>query len=238
MKKILFALIAASALLTAFGANAQEAAIRKNLADRLPQLPKIDEIRKSEMPGVWEIRVNGNDILYTDEQGNYLIQGTMMDTKGGRNLTDERIDQLTAVDFNSLPLADAFKIVRGDGKRKIAIFEDPNCGYCKRFEADLQNVNNVTIHVFLYPILGPDSIEKSRAIWCARDKGKTWTDWMVSSKSLPTSVDCDASALVRNVELGRKHKITGTPTMLFADNSRVPGAISSQQVEKFLSTIK
>lgn len=236
MKHILKTALALGALTLALGAFAQEATIRKNLGERIPQLQKIDEVSKSAMPGLYEVRVNGTDILYTDAEGNFLIQGALIDTKQRRNLTEERIDKLTAVDFSALPLKDAFTIVRGDGKRKLAVFEDPNCGYCKRFEADLQKVNNVTIHMFLYPILSKDSTDKSRNIWCAKDRSKAWSDWML--REIPpasASASCDAAALARNVEFGKKHKITGTPTLIFADGSRVPGAIGAPQIEKFLA---
>jgi thiol:disulfide interchange protein DsbC len=236
MKSIKTALALAALTLTS-GAFAQEATIRKNLGERLPQLQKIDEVSKSGMPGLYEVRVNGTDILYTDAEGNFLIQGTLIDTKNRRNLTEERIEKLTAVDFKTLPFKDAITLVRGDGKRKVAVFEDPNCGYCKRFEADLQKVKNVTIHLFLYPILGKDSADKSKNIWCAKDKGKAWTDWMLLD-TLPAATTCDTSALIRNVEFGKKYKITGTPTLIFADGSKVPGAISAQQVEKFLTEAK
>ena len=216
---------------------AQEAVLRKTLAERLPNLPKIDEITRSAMPGVFEVRINGADIVYTDAEGNFLIQGSLIDTKARRNLTEERIEKLTAVDFDSLPLKDAFTIVRGNGKRKVAVFEDPNCGYCKRFERDLQSVNNVTIHMFLYPILGADSTAKSQNIWCSKDKTKAFLDWMVKDVA-PAAVTCDASALQRNVEFGKKYRITGTPTLIFTDGSRVPGAISAAQVEKFLTDAK
>ena len=229
--------LAATALAAAFGALAQEATIRKNLGERIPNLPKIDEITKSPMPGLYEVRIGGTDIVYTDAEGNFLIQGNLIDTKQRRNLTEERIDKLTAIDFNGLPWKDAFTIVRGDGKRKLAVFEDPNCGYCKRFEADLQKVNNVTVHMFLLPILGKDSMEKSKNIWCAKDRAKAWTDWMLRD-IMPPAATCDTSALTRNVELSKKFKITGTPTLVFADGSRVPGAISAAQLEKLLADAK
>ena len=216
---------------------AQEATIRKNLTERIPLLQKIDEISKSPMPGLFEIRVNGTDIFYTDAEANFLIQGNLIDTRQRRNLTEERIEKLTAVKFDTLPIKDAITVVRGDGKRKLAVFEDPNCGYCKRFERDLDKVTNVTIHTFLYPILSPDSNEKSKNIWCAKDKAKAWQDWMLSDQT-PAPASCDASAVARNIELGKKYKITGTPTLIFADGSRVPGAINAQQIEKYLAEAK
>ena len=223
-------------LAASLGVMAQEATIRKNLAERLPQLGKIDEVNRTPMSGLFEVRM-GTDVLYTDAEGNFLIQGSLIDTKQQRNLTEERVEKLLAVDFSSLPIKDAFTIVRGNGKRKLAVFEDPNCGYCKRFERDLQKVDNVTIHMFLYPILSADSTDKSRNIWCAKDRSKAWLDWMVRDVAAP-SASCDTGALVRNLEFGKKHKITGTPTLIFADGSRVPGAINSQQVEKFLADNK
>ena len=230
----------AAICLTAFSlgaAFAQEAVIRKNLAERLPSFAKIDEVSKTPMNGLYEVRVNESDIFYTDAEGNFLIQGNLIDTKAKRNLTEERTEKLNAVAFDSLPLKDAFTIVRGNGKRKMAVFEDPNCGYCKRFERDLQKVSDVTVYMFLYPILSPDSTDKSKSIWCAKDKGKTWQDVMVRDMPVPKA-SCDTAAIDRNLDFGRKHKITGTPTMFFADGSRVPGAINSQQVEKFLADAK
>jgi thiol:disulfide interchange protein DsbC len=230
---------ACAALLIASLALAQEAVIRKNLAERLPNLPTIDEVSKSPIAGIFEIRVGGTDVFYTDAEGNYLIQGNLIDTKAKRNLTEERIAKLTEINFDALPLKDAFTVVRGNGKRKVAVFEDPNCGYCKRFETDLQNVNNVTVYMFLYPILGPGSTERSKNIWCAKDKAKAWMDWMVKSTDTPAApATCDIAALNRNVEFGKKHKITGTPTLIFADGNRVPGAIPAAQVEKYLAEVK
>jgi len=178
----------------------------------------------------------GTDVFYTDAKGNYVIQGELIDTKARRNLTEDRINKLTAVDFSELPLKDAFTIVRGDGKRKVAVFEDPNCGYCKRFERDLQNVDNITVYLFLYPILSPDSAEKSRNVWCAKDRVAAWQDMMVREK-VPAAASCDTAAIQRNLAFGRKHKITGTPTLIFANGSRVPGAISAQEVEKRLAEV-
>ena len=224
-------------LLVGTVAHAQEATIRKNLADRLPNLPKIDEVSKTPMTGLYEVRVNGSDIFYTDAEGNYLIQGMLIDTKAKVNLTEERVDKLTAIPFNDLPFKDAFTIVKGNGKRKLAVFQDPNCGYCKKFERDMVKIDNVTIHVFLYPILSKDSSDKSKAIWCAKDKAKTFNDWMVKDVP-PPSASCDTAAIDRNVEFGKKNRITGTPTLLFVDGSRVPGAIPPDRIERQLAEAK
>ena len=226
------------ALLTtlAVGALAQEATIRKNIATRLPQLKAIDEVRKTDLPGIFELRVNGTEIYYTDAQANYLIDGSMIDTRNRRNLTEERVEKLTAIQFDTLPIKDAFTIVRGTGERKMAVFEDPNCGYCKRFERDLQKVDNVTVYLFLYPILGADSTEKSKAIWCAKDRVLAWQDWMLRDQAAPAAAAmCDTSALARNVDVGRKHKITGTPTLLFTNGARAPGAVDNKKIEQMLA---
>ena len=234
----LVGLVATSlAALLAAPSFAQEATIRKNLQERLPAFSKIDEVSKTPMNGLFEIRVNDSDIFYTDAEGNFLIQGNLIDTRAKRNLTEERVEKLSSIDFNALPIKDAFTIVRGNGKRKMAVFEDPNCGYCKRFERDMQKVTDVTVYMFLYPILGPDSTEKSKSIWCAKDKAKVWQDLMVRDQPVPKA-SCDTAALERNIEFGKKHKVTGTPTLFFADGSRVPGAVNAQQVEKFLADAK
>jgi len=228
--------MAALLSLMAATASGQEATIRKNLAERLPTLPKIDEISKTPMNGLYEVRI-GTDVVYTDAEGNFLIQGSLIDTRQKRNLTEERTEKLLAVPFDQLPLKNAFTQVRGNGKRKLVVFADPNCGYCKRFEKDLQKLENVTIHHVLYPILGEDSVSKSRHIWCAKDKAKTWNDWMLNG-TLPPAAKCESAALDANVEFGKKYRITGTPTLFFADGSRVPGAVPMAQVEKLLNDIK
>jgi len=231
-----WALIVATTVLSLGSAVAQEAAIRKNLSERLPNLPKIDEVSKTPMNGLFEIRM-GNEVMYSDADGSFLIQGALIDVKQKRNLTEERMEKLSAIAFDQLPMKSAFTQVRGNGKRKLAVFADPNCGYCKRFEKDLQKLDNVTIHHFLYPILGEDSKTKSRNIWCAKDKAKVWNDWMINGTTPPTA-NCDASAMDTVVEFGKKNRITGTPMLLFADGTRVPGAVPMAQVEKMLADLK
>ena len=231
--KLIPSLLAAAALGLALSASAQESAIRKTLAERIPQLEKIDEVRTTPMTGLYEVRT-GTDVFYTDAKGNFLIQGELIDTKARRSLTEDRIAKLSAVDFSALPLKDAFVTVRGDGKRQLVVFADPNCGYCKRFERDLQKIDNVTVHTFLYPILSPDSAEKSNNVWCAKDRTAAWDDWMLRDKT-PASASCDTAALQRNLAFGKKHKITGTPTLILSDGSRVPGAIAAADLEKRLT---
>jgi thiol:disulfide interchange protein DsbC len=222
------------ALALAAPALAQEAAIRKNIAERLPDFPKLDEITKSPIPGLYEVRI-GTEIFYTDEQGNHIIDGQLIDTRTRMNLTQARIDKLTAIDFAKLPFGDAIVWKQGSGERKMAVFADPNCGYCKRFERDLSEVKNVTVYTFLYPILGPDSIEKSKNIWCAKDRTAAWRDWMLEGAAPAKAMgQCDVAALQRNAEFGRKHRINGTPGIVFEDGKRAPGAMNTDQIEKQL----
>ena len=220
----------------AAAAGAQEAAIRQALAQRLPQLKVVDEIKPAGVSGLYEVRVNGSEIYYTDAKGDFLIDGQIIETKTRRNITEDRIAKLTAIPFDSLPIKDAFTLVRGNGQRKMAVFEDPNCGYCKRFERDLQKVDNVTVYLFLYPVLGPDSVKKSQDIWCAKDRAAAWQDWMLRDQAAgAANAACDTGAIARNVELGRKYKITGTPTLLFVNGARIPGAIDNARVEQALA---
>jgi len=213
---------------------AQEAVIRKNLAERLPDFPKIDEVTKTPIPGLYELRI-GTEVFYSDEQGNHVIEGHVIDTRTRANLTQARIDKLTQIDVAKLPLKDAIVWKQGSGERKLVVFADPNCGYCKRFERDLNGVKDVTVYTFLYPILGGDSPEKAKNIWCAKDNTKVWRDWMLDGTAPPKSMgQCDIGALQRNAELGRKHKINGTPAIVFEDGKRVPGAMNAEQIEKQL----
>jgi len=218
-------------------AQGEEAFIRKTLKERMPHIHPIDEIKRTPMPGLFELRVDGSEIYYTDTGANFLIQGHLVDTKTQRDLTEERIQKILAVDFKSLPFKDAIVIVRGKGERKMAMFEDPNCGYCKRFERDLQSSDHVTVYLFLYPILGKDSLDKSKAIWCAKDPAKAWQDLMLRDQA-PVPTGCDTAAVKRNVDFGQKQRISGTPTTIFADGMRLSGAVEIAQIEKLLSSTK
>lgn len=224
-------LAAAAAALAALPASADEAAIRKNLAERLPNFPKIDEVSKTPIPGLYEVRM-GTEILYSDENGNHLVQGSLIETKSRTDLTQARIDKLTMIDFASLPLKDAVLVKQGTGARKLVVFADPNCGYCKRIERDLQTLKDVSIYTFLYPILGADSTAKSKDIWCAKDNAKAWRSWMIDNTApQKAAADCDVAALDRNLKLGQKYRVQGTPAVVFEDGTRAPGAVPAAQIE-------
>ena len=216
-------------------AVAQEAVIRKNIAERLPDFPKIDEVTKTPVAGLYELRA-GTDLFYSDEHGDHILEGHLIETKSRNDLTTARIDKLTAIDFAALPLKDAIVWKQGTGARKLVVFADPNCGYCKKYEKEMQQVKDVTVYTFLYPILGGDSPEKSRDIWCAKDNGAVWRDWMIKGMAPARSMgQCDSGALQRNTAMAKKFRITGTPALVFEDGKRVPGALAPEQVEKQLA---
>jgi thiol:disulfide interchange protein DsbC len=226
----------ALALCVAFAgtAGAQEALIRKNLAERLPDFPKIDEVSKTPIPGLYEVRI-GTELVYTDERGDHVIQGNIIDTKTRSDVTQARIDKITAIDFAALPLKDAIVWKQGTGARKLVVFADPNCGYCKKFETEMQQVSNVTVYTFLLPILGGDSADKAKNIWCAKDNSAAWRDWMIKGAAAPRSMgNCDTAALQRNVAMAKKYRVNGTPALVFEDGKRVPGALPPADVEKQL----
>ncbi len=234
MLKKTLCLVAGVAL--ACSALANEAEIKKGMESRLGA--KVESVTKSGYLGLYEVYADGN-IFYTDEKMTAVIaNGQMFDTKSMRNVTEERMRKLTAIKFSDLPLDRAIKQVRGDGKRVIATFEDPNCGYCKRLAKDLLKLDNVTVYTFLYPILSEDSLRKSKQIWCASDRSKAWNDLMVEGKSLSAKDSCDTTAISKNLEFGQSLKISGTPTIVFADGERFPGAMPLANIEKKLNSIK
>jgi thiol:disulfide interchange protein DsbC len=232
----LFLRLLASLFLVLPAAQANEAVIRKSIAERVPDFPKIDEVRPTPIPGLFEVRV-GLEIFYADAKGEYILQsGQLVELKTRRNLTEARVDQLSQVAFSSLPLRDALVWKRGNGERKLAVFADPNCGYCKRLERDLAALPDVTIYNFLYPVLGPDSAVKSRAIWCSKDASATWRSWMLDGVAPPRAMgECSTAAVDRNSAFGRKYRINGTPAIVFEDGVRVPGAMSAADIEKRLA---
>jgi len=213
------------------GKLTSEAIIKRTLEGRLGGV-KVDAVAKTPYLGLYEVRLD-NEILYTDEKMNYIFSGNIIDGKSMQNLTEKRLRDLTAIKWENLPLDAAVKTVRGNGKRTLAIFSDPNCPYCKRFEKDLAKVDDVTIYTFLYPILSQDSHEKSKAVWCSADKSKAWSELMLNG-TVPTVARCD-TPIDKNLELGRKYRVTGTPTLIFANGERVPGAIPAEQIEKLLT---
>jgi thiol:disulfide interchange protein DsbC len=218
-------LIAAALAFTTLLANAGETEVKKSVEAKLG---KVDSIAKSPMSGMWEVVVDGQ-VFYADDAGQYILFGNLLDLKNGKNLTAER-------QFGMLPLDLAMKQVRGNGKGVLVTFEDPNCGYCKKLAKELQKVNNATIYTFLYPVLGEDSFEKSKAIWCSGDKMKAWNDLMISGKDAGKApAKCDLSGLEKIIDLGRKMRVSGTPAMFFGSGERVGGYIPAEEIQKRFS---
>ena len=229
MLKTLFSL--ALAIVFAHPALADEASVKKAIEAKIGG--KVGSVTKTSYLGLYEIYADGQ-VFYTDEKVTVILAGSLIDGKTMKNVTAERMQKLSAINFSELPLDLAIKQVRGDGKRVFATFEDPNCGYCKRLAKDMVKLDNVTIYTFLMPILSPDSLEKSNRIWCSSDRAKAWVDWMVDGKVPAGKGDCDTSAVRKTVELGQKMAISGTPTLFFKDGTRVPGAVPLAQIEKKL----
>ena len=215
-------LLAATLACVSFAAVADESDVRKAAEAKLG---KVEKLVKAPMPGLWEVTVD-SQIFYVDDKASYLIFGNLLDMKTGRNITAER-------QFNSLPLELALKQVRGNGKNVMVTFEDPNCGYCKKLAKDVLTLKDVTVYTFLLPVLGDDSYEKSKAIWCAPDKAKAWVDWMTANKAPPAaSAKCDISGLNKSAQLGGKLRINGTPAIFFAGGERVGGYIPAEEITK------
>lgn len=220
------------ALATSALAGPTEDAIIKKLNAKLGSRSKIDSVVATPYSGLYEVR-SGNNIIYTDKDAKYLMLGEIIEVNSRNNLTAQRIEDITKVRFDELPLDLAFKITRGNGKRTVAVFEDPNCGYCKKLEESLSKLNDVTIYMFLYPILSPDSADKSKAIWCSSDRTKAWYDWMLEKKT-PTGANCE-TPIDQIVDYGQRQKISGTPTLFFADGKRVPGVIPIEKIEEMMA---
>ena len=217
-------------LLLAASASAQDAEkIKAELKKKFPDAA-IENVRKIPYGNLFEVSGAG-EVFYTDEKVSFLILGSIIDTKTRENVTEARARKLSAVKFDSLPLESAVKIVRGNGSRKVAMFADPNCGYCKRFERDLIGVNDITVYVFLYPILSPDSVNKSKAVWCSADKGKAWLDIMLKDVTPTNEITCE-NPIDKLLAYGKDKRIQGTPTLFFEDGERIPGAMPLAAFEK------
>lgn len=222
-------------LLTISLAHAAETDVTAKLKSALgKELGEITQINKSPVAGLYEV-VTSDHVFYADESGQYLIDGSLFDIKNRRNLTDARMRQLFAVDFGKLPFELAVKKVKGNGSRKLAYFTDPNCGYCKKLERELQNVSDVTLYLFLYPIFD-GSAEKVHGVWCSKDKAKAWDNLMLNGIQ-PAVGKCDAPT-AKVMELGKKLKVNGTPALIFANGVVNPGYMPAADLEKALDNNK
>lgn len=196
---------------------------------------EVAAVRRAPLDGLYEIQVD-MDLVYVDANVNYVLQGALIDAKTRTDLTAARIQKLSEVPFDSLPIELAVKTVKGNGSRKLAVFEDPNCIYCKQLHANLKDIDNVTVYSFLYPILSPDSATKARNVWCASDPAAVWAGWMLDGKE-PAEARCDDDPVEQVLALGRQLTVRGTPALLFADGSRVSGALPTDQLRLKLDSL-
>ncbi|CAM3675382.1 DsbC family protein [Polynucleobacter brandtiae] len=238
MNKLFFNLAAVCALLLSVGPlQAQsEQQIKSELQKKIGANTKIKSVSASPISGIYEVMV-GNDVFYTDTNAKYLIQGEIIELASGKNITEQRQADLNRIKWSELSPANALKAVKGNGTRQLAVFSDPNCGYCKRLEKSLQQLDNVTIYTYLIPILSADSAQKSKQIWCSADPQKTYVDWMINGIAPSGKSDC-TTPLDKNTAFAKTYGITGTPTLFFTDGSRFPGAVQIADIEKKFSSLK
>jgi len=215
---------------------AKPAEVKKAFEARFPNRP-VQSVASTPVTGIYEVVVQGKQIVYTDAKADYLFVGDLIDTQKRESLTEKKMAELNKVAFSSLPLNDAFKEVRGNGARKLAVFSDPDCPFCHKLEKEsLSQLDNVTIYTFLFPLtsLHPDAMHKSKVVWCSKDRTAAWTGWMREGKKLSGAADC-ATPIDRNLALGEKLGINGTPALIFANGQMVPGAIDKDEIEKLLN---
>lgn len=216
-------------------AHANEAAIRKALGPVLGGT-KIEAVQPAAIPGLFEVRISGRDgpqLLYTDPQGNFILDGSLFDAKSGRNLTEDRLRKFTAISFASLPLELAVKVQRGNGRRVLAIFSDPYCPACKQFEKALAQIDDITIYYYMYPVIRPELAEHSKAVWCAPDRAKAWIDLALHGKPITAKAKCEVP-MEKMLELGKSLRVNSTPTLILATGERLRGGLPPDQMRGVL----
>ncbi|CAB3790640.1 putative thiol:disulfide interchange protein DsbC [Paraburkholderia caffeinitolerans] len=241
-KRIRIAAFALAAAISVLGCSAQADQTTDKIKATLQSRLGVDggdikSISKAPMAGLYEVNL-GTQIIYSDANGDYVLTGDLVDTKAHRNLTEARLAELNKVDFSKLPLENAVKVVKGNGKRQMAVFSDPNCPYCHQLESTLKSIDNVTVYTFLYPVLSEDSTTKSKSIWCSADRAKAWESWMIDRKAPTAAGTCNTAAIDSNLKLGAKMNVTGTPTVILADGTRLPGAVSADRLESALGAVR
>jgi thiol:disulfide interchange protein DsbC len=232
-------LLLTALLLLATGAGANEAQIRRALEPKLGGA-KIEGVAPAPVSGLWEVRVRsekgGVRVLYADPTGTYVIDGSIYELRTNRDLTEERTRKLNAVNFESLPFEQAIKVQRGDGRRVLAMFSDPYCPYCVQFERTLQQVNDITIYVFMYPVIRPQNADHSKAVWCAPDRTKAWLDLAIHHRPPPIPASCD-NPVEKNLRLGQSLGVNSTPTLILANGERVSAGLSAKDLAEVLDEV-
>jgi thiol:disulfide interchange protein DsbC len=228
-------ILALSLAFFAAAAAANEAAIRKALEAKIGAA-KIEGIQPSPIPGLFEVRVrtsSGPQILYTDAAGTHLIDGSIYHIASGRDLTEERLRKLTAIKFEALPLDQAVKIQRGNGRRVLVMFSDPYCPYCQQFEQTLLTIDDIVVYVFMYPVIRPQNADHSKAVWCSPDRAKAWLELAIQHKPPAAAANCD-NPVEKNLELGRSLRVTSTPTLILPNGERVAGGLKAAELQSLL----
>ena len=231
-------LIAVLALLLAStGAVADEAKIRRVVEAALGGV-RIEGVQPAPLPGFFEVRFttrDGPQIIYTDADASFILEGSLYDTRNKRNVTEDRLRKLSAISFDSLPLDLAVKVQRGNGKRVLAMFSDPYCPACRQFEQTLAQVDDITIYYFMYPVIRPELADHSRAVWCSPDRARAWLDLAARPKPRPAAADtsCD-TPIERILELGKALRVSSTPTLFFANGERLRGGLPAAQLREVL----
>lgn len=233
LHKLFLSLALLSLASASYGQSTEK--IKADLQRQLGSKVQIKSVSASPIPGLFEVVAN-NNIIYTDASGKYILQGEIVELKTGQNITENRQNELNRVNWADLPLQNAVKVVRGNGARKVAVFADPNCGYCKRLEKTFTEMDNITIYTFLIPILSPDSGVKAKQIWCAADAAKSWVSWMTNAVTPSGKSDC-STPIEKNLALAKTLNISGTPAIFFTDGSRIPGAVDKDGLEKKLASL-
>lgn len=244
LNRALRLLVAGACALACAAAWSDDAAIRRNWNLHNPKGPAIDEIAKTPIPGLYELKVD-KEIVYSDEQGNYLIfpsrdqsDGHILDARSKTDLTEQRLARIMAADVPKLPFGDALVFKQGNGSRRMIVFEDPNCHFCKDAERNFATLKDVTIYTFLIPILGPDSVAKSRTIWCSSNNAQAWRTWMLEGVMPPRPMGaCDPAALTRNLDLANRYHLNYTPAIIFDDGSRFAGNADADRLAKRLDDV-
>jgi len=230
------ALAVTAGLALASAAAADEAAVRRMFQAKLGAEARIESVLRLPRSGLFEIVVRGADgprVFYADERASVIVVGQIIDSATGRNLTEERLQRLNAVKWDSLPFESAVTTTRGSGRRKIAVFSDPNCPYCKRFEKDLATLDDITVHIFLYPVIKPESVAQTKSVWCSRDRAKAWNDLMLRDIEPTAPPDCE-TPIEKLVALGRRLGANSTPTWFLESGARYQGAVPLEEVRRLL----
>lgn len=233
MKRVVVGVLLA---LVAAGVTADEAAVRRLVESKIGRGATVEAVRKLPHTDLYEVAIRsarGPLIYYVDGAATVVIAGNVFDAKTGRNLTEERLRELTAINWERLPFKSAVTTVRGNGRRKIAVFSDPNCPYCKRFEQTLAKLDDITVHIFLYPVIRPESVPLAKSVWCSKDRARAWSELMLRGIAPSSAPDCD-TPVDNLVLLGQHLGADSTPTWFLQNGQRYSGAMRLDELRVLL----